>query len=75
MLTKRSDYSAAIRRCIKHKEKYLNRNCWKLWEYTPLSPELSNVTYLFGKFSRGHGDTIIVTVAGRVNHGPWYPQW
>ena len=46
----------AIKRYIKRKEKYLNRTCRKIWDFTNRHDE----TYLFGSFCRDWDQLIVI---------------
>jgi len=54
----RSSLNPAIRRKIKSEEKYLERKCRKIWDFT--NPE--GIKYLFGSFCQNR-DSVIVTIA------------
>ena len=47
------------RRYIKKQEKYLERNCTKVW----LQENRLGEVFIFGKFCKGAMDTIVVTIA------------
>ncbi len=65
-----SELNPAVKRHIKRKEKYLNRKCRTIWDFTnPLGER-----FLFGSFCKNY-DRLIVTIASYncVIVGGWLP--
>ena len=54
-----AELSKPIRRHIKRKEKYLDKKCMKVWEFTNQLGE----KFLFGRFGKLKDDHTIVTLA------------
>jgi len=63
----RGNLGSSVKREIKAKEKYLGRKCGKIWWQS----NRLNEDFVFARFNKGRGDTVIVTLAAYVPRVGW----